>query len=88
MYRQDLVFTKNARQDLRKLSPGLQKRIKLKLEYFLIYPNPLDLATPLTRPVDAKYRWRIGDYRILFDQLPDGTLVVIKVQHRKDVYRK
>jgi mRNA interferase RelE/StbE len=39
---------------------------------------------------DAKlgtYRFRIGDYRVIFDI--EGTdIVVLRVGHRKDIYRK
>ena len=38
---------------------------------------------------DDLYRYRVGDYRIIY-QISDVkiTVVIIKVGHRKDVYRK
>jgi len=38
---------------------------------------------------DHTYRVRQGDYRILYDIDDEaGTIVIIKVRHRKDVYRR
>jgi len=35
-----------------------------------------------------RYRIRVGTYRILYEILDtDGTVVVVKVGHRRDVYR-
>ena len=38
---------------------------------------------------DNLYRYRVGDYRIIY-QISDLiiTVVIIKISHRKDVYRK
>jgi len=37
-------------------------------------------------PRIGQYRFRIGDYRIIFD-LADDTLCVLEVGHRKEIYR-
>jgi mRNA-degrading endonuclease RelE of RelBE toxin-antitoxin system len=34
-----------------------------------------------------QYRLRVGDYRVRFKVLDDGTLRVVHVRHRKDAYR-
>ena len=37
---------------------------------------------------DSVYRLRVGKYRIIYKILDDGLLIVIvKIGHRKDVYR-
>lgn len=41
---------------------------------------------PLVGATIGDYRFRVGDYRIVCD-LEDGTLVVLLVGHRKDIYR-
>ena len=82
-----IVFSKRAHNDLKKLSPAVQKRMRAKLEFFLDSAAPVQSATALTKPADAQYRWGVGSYRVLFDQLPDGTIAVVKIQHRKEVYR-
>ena len=34
-----------------------------------------------------QYRLRVGDYRVRFKVLDDGTLRIVHVRHRKDAYR-
>ncbi|MBI4478399.1 MAG: type II toxin-antitoxin system RelE/ParE family toxin [Acidobacteria bacterium] len=43
-------------------------------------------AVKLTNPAIGQYRFRVGDYRIVFD-LSESTLVIVAVGHRKDIYR-
>lgn len=81
-----LLYKKPAVKAIRKLPPQIQKRIKLKLEWFIAQPDPVVFAEPLTKPADAQYRFRVGTYRILFD-VEGNNIVVLLVQHRKDVYR-
>jgi mRNA-degrading endonuclease RelE of RelBE toxin-antitoxin system len=33
------------------------------------------------------FRIRVGDYRVRFKVLADGTLKIVRVLHRKDAYR-
>jgi len=81
-----LLYKRPAVKAIRKLSPQIQRRIKLKLEWFIAQPDPLVFAEPLTKPVDAQYRFRVGTYRILFD-IEGDNIVILLVQHRKNVYR-
>lgn len=82
-----LVFTKSALSDIKNLTPAVKKRVKTKLEYFIDHPNPLSLATALPSLKDADYRWRIGDYRVLFD-VKGKQLIVLRIQHRSEVYKR
>jgi len=34
-----------------------------------------------------EYRLRVGDYRVLFE-IEDGTIIVYRVRHRREAYRK
>lgn len=82
-----LRYKKPAARDIKKLSPQIQKRLKAKLEFFITQTNPLDFAERLTKLADAQFRFRVGNYRILFD-VEDHNIVVLHVQHRREVYRK
>lgn len=82
-----LKYTKNAVNTIQKLPPQIKKRLGRKLLWFSEQPNMLSFAKPLVKPADAQYRFRVGDYRILFD-LEGEDIVVLHVQHRKEVYRK
>lgn len=82
-----VIYKKPAVKDIQKLTPVVKKRIKEKLEFFYKQKDPLEFAQALTKPADAQYRFRIGNYRILFD-LDDETIVILRVQHRSEVYRR
>jgi len=49
--------------------------------------EPLKYASKLTDPRLGTYRFRIGDYRVIFD-LEGEEIVVLRVGHRRDIYRK
>jgi mRNA interferase RelE/StbE len=82
-----LLYKKPAVKQIQKLSPQIRKRLKSKLEWFINQNNPIEFSEPLTKPADAQYRFRVGDYRILFD-VKDDNLIILYVQHRRDIYRK
>jgi mRNA interferase RelE/StbE len=82
-----LLYKKPAVKDVQKLTPQVKKRLKTKLEWFINQRNPLSFAEHLTKPTDAQYRFRVGVYRVLFD-VEGNNLVILRIQHRKEVYRK
>ncbi len=88
--RYTLVITKRARKDILDL-PSLEAvRITKRLRFFISSTDPLSYARPLTNTEIAEYRFRVGDYRNLFDVDRYGTiniLTVLTIQHREDVYR-
>ena len=80
-----LVYTHRAIKDIRKLESVVKKRIgKTLLKY---EENPLKYAVRLTESKLGTYRFRIGDYRAIFD-LEENEIVVLRVGHRKDIYKK
>ena len=80
----EIVYTKSAATDIKKLDAVAKKRLRLKIERYL--KNPLEYATKLINPALGSYRWRVGNYRIIFD-IDGNKIVVLKVGHRKDIYR-
>ncbi len=82
-----LVYKKPAVKSIQQLTPQIKKRLKVKLEFFGSQKDPLIYAKALTKPADAQYRYRVGNYRVLFD-IEGNNIVILLVQHRKDVYKK
>lgn len=83
-------YTPKAKFDLNKLEFGLRKRIVKKVQFFRSSSNPLQHAKKLKDQSIAQYRFRIGDYRVLFDVDQYGgltILIIIHVKHRKKVYK-
>lgn len=81
-----LLYKKPALKDIQRLTPQIRKRIKAKLEWFILQDKPLSFAVLLTEPADAQYRFRAGSYRILFD-VEGINIIILRVQHRREVYR-
>jgi mRNA interferase RelE/StbE len=81
-----LVITDSAKQDIMALDTVVRKRIGKKLLYFTSLPDPLVPAERLISPKLGTYRWRIGDYRIIFD-LQGHDAIILRVRHRREVYR-
>ena len=81
----DLVYTRRAIKDIQRLEEKTKRRIgKALLRYS---EDPLRYAEKLTDPRLGNYRFRIGDYRVIFD-LEETDIAVLRVGHRKEIYRK
>ena len=79
-----IILTEKAVHDLNNIDKKDQERIAIKLKY---YSNePLKHARKLISPKIGSYRFRIGDYRIIFD-IDDDKIIVLRIGHRKDIYK-
>ena len=79
-------FKKKAAKEINKLPPYIRKRILEKLKFYFAQENPLKFADKLKDYRFGEYRFRIGDYRMLFD-VKDKEIIILKVGHRKDIYQ-
>ena len=79
-----VCFTATADDQLDRLPHRLQMRIVEKLELYSLQPDPLQFAESLTG--SSEHRFRIGDYRVIFEVLHD-TLWVIAIKRRDEAYR-
>ena len=76
-----------AQRQLRKLKKLAQRRILASLEALAENPRPAGMKKLSGAP--ELYRIREGDYRIIYQIQEEVLLVlVVKVGHRKDVYRR
>ena len=81
-------FKSSAKKRFSKLPKDIQIRIIEKIEFFLSQSDPLIYSDFLTNPKIGKYRFRIGDYRVVIDLEDDNVIMIVDVGHRKDIYRK
>lgn len=84
-----VFYTKNARQDLHHLEKAVAKRIIKKIAFFSEQKNPFTSAKKLEGSMPGQYRFRIGDYRAIFDIDKKGNiyiLMILRIKHRKDIY--
>lgn len=81
-----IEFVSQAAKQFRTLSSQVQERLKAKIDALSTNPRPYGV-TKLAGEDDF-YRIRGGDYRIIYT-IQDAHLLilVVKVGHRRDVYR-
>ena len=80
-----LVYTRRAVKDIEKLDPSIRQRIgKSLLRY---ESDPIKYAEKLTDPELGSYRFRIGDYRVIFD-IEGQDIVILRVDHRRELYKR
>jgi mRNA interferase RelE/StbE len=79
-----VVITDRALKDSDNLTPDIKKRIASKVKEYS--NDPLNYSRKLSDPKIGTYRFRIGDYRVIFD-IEDETIIVLRIGHRKDIYK-
>ena len=79
----EVVFTRRAVRDLKKLEANKRRTILEKIRLFA--EAPLQHAKKLTDPKIGTFRYRVGDYRIIFDMDGDNV-VILRLGDRKDIY--
>ncbi|KKT90633.1 MAG: Addiction module toxin, RelE/StbE family [Parcubacteria group bacterium GW2011_GWF2_45_11] len=79
-------FKLSALKDLKCLPKDIQTRIITKLDFYVSTANPLHFADKLKDAAFGEWRFRIGDYRVFID-INDGNIIVLKVGHRRDIYK-
>lgn len=80
-----LRYTRRAIRDINKLDANFKKRIGKTLLHY--QDNPFKYAEPLSDSELGSYRFRIGNYRIIFD-LDGDKIIILRVGHRKEIYKK
>ena len=80
-----LVYTRRAERDIELLHPHVKERLEKALRRF--EGDPLGHAEKLTQPKLGSYRFRIGDYRVIFD-LEGAEIVILRVGHRREIYKR
>ena len=79
------VFYKaSVERDLKKLDRPTGARLLSRIEREL--SGKPDIGTPLAGEFQGLFKYRIGDYRVIYSKIPEGILV-LRIRHRKEVYR-
>lgn len=84
------TYTEKALKDLSNLPKKVGQRVFDKIEFFAKQSDPLVFAKNLKNSDFGHYRFRIGDYRAIFDIDEKGEikiLLILTIKHRKDVYK-
>lgn len=81
----EVEFVKSAQKEVSKLPHQISLRITKA-----IYKLSMDPRKGHVRPMVGTKSWRlrVGDYRVVYDIADNKlTILIIRVRHRKDVYR-
>ena len=65
-----LVYTRRAEKDIKKLDPAIKKSIGKSL--LKLRDNPVQYSEKLTDPRIGTYRFRAGDYRVIYLYLDES----------------
>ena len=82
-----VIFDEKADKDFRKLPREIQEKITKAIREKLNIHADIYLI-PLVGDKTGMYKFRVGEYRLLCKRDGDKLVItVLKVKHRKDVYR-
>jgi mRNA interferase RelE/StbE len=81
-----IVFSDEALKDLDKMDKVILDRIIKKIKWLAQQDEPLDFAKRLKYDAIGQYRFRIGDYRVIFDNIKD-KIIILRVGHRSSIYK-
>ncbi|MEI6398576.1 MAG: type II toxin-antitoxin system RelE/ParE family toxin [Pseudomonadota bacterium] len=83
-----IEYSARALRSLRKIDKTTQQRIVDFMDNRVaVHQQPLSLAKPMQGKFSGKWRYRVGDYRLICS-LEDQKMVilVIEIGHRSDIY--
>ena len=82
----EVIWKDKASKQLAKIDRTIAKKIKDKVKKYLVQ-DPLNLGEPLSYEYQGLYRYRYGDYRIVYEiKNSELVIIIVKVGHRKEVY--
>ena len=73
-------------EDIPGLSATAKRQIRVAIERKL-GSHPVEFGKPLRYSFRGARRLRVGDYRVIYVIEPPDVVLVVKIGHRRDVYR-
>lgn len=81
-----ISWQESTKDDFKRLDRAVAERIIDKATGHLV-KDPLALGFPLTGNFRGLYRYRVGDYRLIYVvDMEEKTIKILRIGHRKDVY--
>lgn len=71
-----VLWNERSKDDLRTLGRTERENIVKKIESHLV-KDPLNLGKPLSGNLASLYRYRIGDYRVIYQIFRDELIVTV-----------
>ncbi len=84
--RHAVLIAPRAKKQIDKLPPGIKIKIANAVKELSYDPS---LGKALKAQLKGLYSYRVGNYRIIYDIIKRRLVIeIIKVMHRKDVYKQ
>lgn len=81
-----VYWDENAKEELLALEIDLARKIEQRISSYLVQ-NPKELGKTLTGKYKGLYRYRYGDYRIIYEiYSKEKAIIINRIGHRKNVY--
>jgi len=81
-----VTYLDSAEEDLQRLDKATIRKILNRIETYLA-KDPKELGKPLKGQFQGFWRYRWGDYRVIYKTSEREILIlVLRISHRKDVY--
>lgn len=80
-----ISFTHKAAKQLEDLPRSVQKRIIEKMRFYAEQKDPLKFAKRLSDYHEGEFRFRIGNYRLMFD-VKRSAIYILKIDKRDKAY--
>ena len=81
-----VVYLDAVEEDLKKLDKSTVKKILARIDTYLAQ-DPKELGRPLKGDFKGYWRYRWGDYRVIYKISEREILIlVLRISNRKDVY--
>ena len=81
-----VAYLDSVEEDLKKLDKAIVRKILARIETYLAC-DPKELGKPLKGEFQGYWRYRWGDYRVIYKISEREILItVLRISNRKDVY--
>ena len=81
-----VAYLDSVEEDLKKLDKSTARKILNRIETYLAQ-DPKELGKPLKGEFEGYWRYRWGDYRVIYKISEREILIlVLRISNRKDVY--
>lgn len=81
-----VIMSPRAKREYKHLDDLIASRIDKALRQ--MQQNPFTHATKKLETEEDSFRYRVGDYRILFEYFSEThEIIVFRIAHRREVYR-
>jgi mRNA interferase RelE/StbE len=84
-----IEFDKKAKKEFANLDKTIQKQIDKFILKLAKNKDPKKIADTLKGSLQSFWKYRIGNYRLVCSINEDAmTILILRVKHRKEVYKK